>query len=510
MCINTQLSYMESTMSQSVTGTHNRPSPPLHTRYPHREAALVQGKDDNPFALFAEKMNEHGLPRQLIALFAAYYDEIVNNHTGLIPDSEINPVGAEDLPSIAELERYADRGMEEAARAVVIKLNGGLGTSMGMTYAKSLIPVRSGQSFLEIIVRQTLALKEACETDVPLALMNSFSTDADTAEALRNLDAEHVIANCFMQHKFPKVNRATLRPADYPENRGHEWNPPGHGDLYSALALSGLLDRLLDEGRRYAFISNSDNLGATLDMRILGYIAEEGIPFLIEAAPRTASDRKGGHLARKPDGNLILRELAQCPADDLDKFQNIERYGLFNTNNIWIDLKALRNHIRRHGLLKLPIILNPKTVNPRDQHSDKVFQVESAMGAAISSFPGAQAIVTSRERFLPVKTCSDLLAVMSDCFVMRKDATLIPNPARLLPPIVIDLDKAYYGTIDKLELRFPHGAPKLAACKSLTVQGDVVFGKDIVIIGDVTIRNFSAMPVRLPAGMQIDHDITIE
>ncbi|MFV0348287.1 MAG: UTP--glucose-1-phosphate uridylyltransferase [Halodesulfovibrio sp.] len=497
-------------MSQSVTGSHIRPGTHPHASYPSTGSSEVRTTDDNAFALFAHKMTEHGLPHQLVALFGAYYDEIVRQHTGLIPDETICPVGSEDLPCISSLERYAERGMQETEHAVVIKLNGGLGTSMGMTYAKSLITVRDGQSFLEIIVRQTRALTQLCGKDVPLALMNSFSTDADTADALRKLDAEDMIPNCFMQHKFPKVDRTTLLPAEYPESRGHEWNPPGHGDLYSALALSGLLDKLLKAGRRYAFISNSDNLGATLDTRILGYIAEEGIPFLMEAAPRTVSDRKGGHLARMPEGGLILRELAQCPSDDLDKFQDIERYGLFNTNNIWVDLKALRNHIRRHGLLKLPIILNPKTVNPRDQHSAKVFQVESAMGAAISCFPGAQAIVTSRDRFLPVKMCSDLLAVMSDCFVMRKDATLIPNPARLLPPIVIDLDKAYYGSIDKLEERFPNGAPKLAACRSLTVQGDVVFGRDIVITGDVVIRNFSALPVRLPSGMHIDHDITIE
>lgn len=497
-------------MSQSVTRSHMRSDTLPRASCHSAGSGTVQPTDENPFALFARKMAEQGLPRQLIILFGAYYDEIVQKHTGLIPDETIRPVGSEDLPCISSLERYTERGMQETEHAVIIKLNGGLGTSMGMTYAKSLITVRDGQSFLEIIVRQTRALSQLCGKDVPLALMNSFSTDTDTAEALRRLDAEDMISNCFMQHKFPKVDRTTLQPAEYPENPDHEWNPPGHGDLYSALALSGLLDRLLKAGKRYAFISNSDNLGATLDMRLLGYIAEEGIPFLMEAAPRTVSDRKGGHLARTCEGGLILRELAQCPSDDLDKFQDIERYGLFNTNNIWIDLQALREHIRRHGLLKLPIILNPKTVNPRDQHSAKVYQVESAMGAAISCFPGAQAIVTSRDRFLPVKMCSDLLAVMSDCFVMRKDATLIPNPARLLPPVVIDLDKAYYGSIDKLEERFPHGAPKLAACRSLTVQGDVVFGKDIVITGDVVIRNFSALPVRLPSGMHIDHDITIE
>ncbi len=474
----------------------------------HTPAAPDSGR--TPFDLFARKMAAHNLPRQLVALFGSYYDEIVRNHTGLMPEGDIAPIVPGDLPTIDSLAGYAAHGKRMIPHAVVIKLNGGLGTSMGMTYAKSLIPVRDGLTFLDIIVRQTASLKATYGADVPLALMNSFSTEHDTEEALTAMQAEHVLPYCFMQHKFPKVDRSTLLPAEYPENPKLEWNPPGHGDIYSALTFCGLLDKLLQEGHRYAFISNSDNLGATLNPAILGYIAREKIPFLIEAAPRTVSDRKGGHLARTHDGGLVLRELAQCPLDELDKFQDVDRYGLFNTNNIWIDLKALKAHIRKHGLLKLPMILNPKTVNPRDHHSARVFQVESAMGAAISCFPGAKAIVTSRERFMPVKTCSDLLAVMSDCYVMDAHATLMPNPARLLPPVVIDLDKAHYGTIDRLEQHFPHGAPSLAACSSLTVQGDVVFGKSIIIRGTVTIKNLSALPVTLPSGMQIDHDIIIE
>lgn len=500
-------------MSQSVCD-----APRSHLASPG--ASPVKGPSDatntgfftetGAFGQFATKMEQHGLPRQLIALFRSYYDEIEQNESGLIPESAIRPIMPSDLPDISSLHTYEERGKEEIARAVVIKLNGGLGTSMGMTYSKSLIPVRDGLTFLDIIVRQNRTLQTRFGSFVPLALMNSFSTHKETIEALEALGDEETIANCFMQHKFPKVDRNTLLPARYEPNPELEWNPPGHGDIYAALSISGLLDTLLRNGHRYAFISNSDNLGATLDTRILGYVAHHDIPFLIEAAPRTVSDKKGGHLARLPEGGLILRELAQCPQDDLGSFQDIERYGLFNTNNLWIDLQALKDHIRRHGLLKLPMILNPKTVNPRDQHSDKVLQVESAMGAAISCFPGAQAIVTSRERFLPVKTCSDLLAVMSDCFVMKEDGALIPNPARLLPPIVIDLDKAYYGTIDKMEERFPHGAPSLAACSSLTVQGDVVFGNNITIVGTVAIRNYSALPMRLPSGIRIDHDIVRE
>ncbi len=107
-----------------------------------------------------------------------------------------------------------------------------------------------------------------------------------------------------------------MAPAYWPESPAKEWNPPGHGDLYAAISTSGTLDQLLEGGYEYAFVSNSDNLGAVLDTEILGYFAEERLPFLMEVAHRTRADRKGGHLAQLENGQLILRELAQCPPDE--------------------------------------------------------------------------------------------------------------------------------------------------------------------------------------------------
>ena len=89
-----------------------------------------------------------------------------------------------------------------------------------------------------------------------------------------------------------------------------EWNPPGHGDIYIALETSGILEKLLQADYRYAFISNIDNLGATLDTEILAYIESHSLPFLLEVTKRTEMDRKGGHLARHKNGHLVLREAA--------------------------------------------------------------------------------------------------------------------------------------------------------------------------------------------------------
>ncbi len=120
-----------------------------------------------------------------------------------------------------------------------------------------------------------------------------------------------------MQHKFPKILQKDYSPASWPKNPKLEWNPPGHGDVYTALLTSGMLDSLLADGIIYAFISNSDNLGARLDESLLGYFAHHQFPFMMEVAEKTPADIKGGHLARHKNGRLILREAAQCPANEL-------------------------------------------------------------------------------------------------------------------------------------------------------------------------------------------------
>ena len=185
----------------------------------------------------------------------------------------------------------------------MLKLNGGLGTSMGMTRAKSLLEVKDGLTFLDIIVRQVLDLRRRSGARLPLVLMNSFATRDDSLAALARYPelASDVPAD-FVQNKVPKLLADDLTPASWPAEPGLEWAPPGHGDLYTALVVSGMLDELLERGYRYAFVSNADNLGAVLEPRILAWMAREGHPFVMEVADRTEADRKGGHLARTARG----------------------------------------------------------------------------------------------------------------------------------------------------------------------------------------------------------------
>jgi len=413
-------------------------------------------------------------------------------------------VDLDEIGSYDNLIEYGSKGVDVFDQTVRIILNGGLGTSMGLTAAKSLIEVKSGMSFLDIIIRQ------AENSTVTLAFMNSFSTHDDTLAALSKLKPSKFPIT-FVQHKFPKILQQDFSPATWPPKPVLEWNPPGHGDVYTALLTSGMLQSLLDDGIQYAFISNSDNLGARLDESLLGYFAHHQFPFMMEVAQKTPADIKGGHLARHKNGRLILREAAQCPTDELDAFQDIERYRFFNTNSVWINLKALKNLFEQHKMIHLPLILNPKTLNPRDKTSPPVYQIESAMGAAISLFEGATAVNVPRTRFFPVKTCNDLLAVRSDCFVYAEDESLRINPIRIKnnkpEATKVKLDPDYYGKIDDLDQRFAAGTPCLVECDALTIEGDVRFEKDVTIKGSVKIKNRRQSQAVIKAGTVIDKDL---
>lgn len=457
-------------------------------------------------AAFEEKMARAGLNRLVIDTFSRYYRRLIGGETGMIHDADIRPVGLEDIPRHGDLAEYAAAGTLCLAKAVRIVLNGGLGTSMGLLGPKSLLHVKGKISFLEIILRQAELSRSR------LAFMNSFNTDAATRAAVAQL-APSREPLYFLQHKFPKILQVELTPADWPRNRELEWNPPGHGDVYAALYVSGMLDRLLAEGVRYAFICNSDNLGAAIDGPLLGYFAHHRFPFMMEVAEKTPADVKGGHLARHVNGRLILREAAQCPKEEIAAFQDITRYRFFNTNNIWVNLEFLKDLITRHALADLAMIVNPKTLDPRDERSPAVYQIETAMGSGISLFEGATAVNVPRARFLPVKTCNDLLAVRSDCFVYSELEGLKLNPARAAAgrseSIKIKLDPEFYGKFDLLEKRFPGGAPSLVACDSLTIHGDVRFAGNVTIRGAVTISNTRTQPADISAGTTIDRDLAL-
>jgi len=445
-----------------------------------------------------EAMEAARVHPRAIDVFTYYYGELERGATGLIAESDIEPLTS--VPRAAELDVPSEDARQAMAATAVIKLNGGLGTSMGMDRAKSLLTVRDGLSFLDIIVGQVSHLREQYDVRLPLLFMNSFRTRDDTLAALKAYPylATHGLPLDFVQNREPKLRADDLTPIEWPADPELQWCPPGHGDLYTALEASKVLQELLDAGFRYATVSNSDNLGAGPDPAIAGWFAASGAPYAAEVCRRTPADRKGGHLAiRRSDGRLILRESAQTADADKAAFADEQRHAFFHTNNLWFDLRVLATTLEeRQGVLGLPLIRNVKTVDPADPTTPKVIQIETAMGAAIEVFAGAQAIEVERSRFLPVKTTNDLLLLRSDLYTLTPDFQVVPGAA---PLPLVDLDPLYYKTIDGFSGRFPEGVPSMRDAESLTVRGDWTFGADVRVVGAARLDDTGA-PERVATG----------
>jgi UDP-N-acetylglucosamine pyrophosphorylase len=318
-----------------------------------------------------------------------------------------------------------------------------------------------------------------------------------------------------MQNKVPKVTLGSLAPAEYPSNEDMEWCPPGHGDLYTALYDTGKLEELIAQGYDVLFVSNADNLGATLDLDLLTYFTHlTNAPFMMECLVRSENDKKGGHLCmRSSDGQLILRESAMCAKEDKEAFESIELHRYFNTNNLWVRLNALKDLMNKNqGFVPLPTIFNGKTVNPTDPKSAKVVQLETAMGSAIECFQGSIAVCVSKERFAPVKKCSDLLLLRSDAYTVDENFVLTLDRRCDGRAPIINLEDEYYKMVPQIEEATKNGTPSLLRCTKLTVNGNVHFSRGNIFIGEVTIINPdpTKQPKTLPDGTYENITYTIQ
>lgn len=186
---------------------------------------------------------------------------------------------------------------------------------------------------------------------------------------------------------------------------------------------------------------------------------------------------------------MVLRETAQVAEEDLEAFEDVDRHRFFNTNNLWVNLRALARTLEENGgVMNLPLIVNRKTVDPADTSSPEVLQLETAMGAAVGAFKGAGVLHVPRGRFVPVKTTNELLILRSDAYELREGARveLSEGCGGRIP--LVELDTDFFKLLDEFEQRFPHGSPSLKACDGLTVKGDVTFGRGVVVRGTVTVE----------------------
>lgn len=447
-------------------------------RQPHLGSDL-----EDALSAARQKMRDAAVDPLAIEAFTQYFAAVAAGETGLVGEDEILPFHD---PSTIAPGTYSPGEMRAAMQqTAVIKLNGGLGTSMGLDRAKTLLPVREGKNFLDIIAGQVSAARERFDALVPVIFMNSYRTDADTTSYLQRYPELPVdgLPLSFLQSQEPRLDARTLTPIGVPVAVDDQWCPPGHGDLYVSLQSSGVLEQLLAAGMRYAQVSNGDNLGANPDAEVAAWFAASGAPFAMEVSRRTINDRKGGHLARrKTDGALVLRESAQTSPADRESFEDVDRHPFFNTNTIWLDLEALHRALSaRGGVLPLPVIRNRKQITDKAGQSLEVIQIETAMGAAIEVFAQAVALEVPRSRFLPVKTTNELLLLRSDLYRLDVDDTLHLVGTRTPE---VRLANRYYAFIDDFDARIPD-PPSLREAISLSVEGDWFFLPGAKVTGDV-------------------------
>ncbi|KAG5463031.1 MAG: UTP--glucose-1-phosphate uridylyltransferase family [Olpidium bornovanus] len=453
-----------------------------------QDAQNFKKEMDNFYQLFARYLAEKAENKKL------NWDKI-NAPEQIVPYSSLTPP-ANETSSRMLLDKL-----------VVLKLNGGLGTTMGCIGPKSAIEVRDGMTFLDLTVRQIEHLNDSSGASVPFVLMNSFNTDDDTQRIIRRYTGHNVDIVTFNQSRYPRVHKESLLPVPRnPHGEIGNWYPPGHGDLFESLDNSGQLDKLIADGKEYLFVSNVDNLGAIVDLgkrrwiaAILSHMQETGAEFLMELTDKTKADIKGGTLIDY-EGHVRLLEIAQVPPEHVEDFKSIKKFKIFNTNNIWVNLKAIKR-VLQNKELNLDIIVNNKATDK----GEKVIQLETAVGAAIKHFKGAHGINVPRSRFLPVKSTSDLFLVTSDLYTLDH-GELTMNPRRLFPTVPNVKLGDHFKKVSNFLARFA-GTPHILELDHLTVTGDVTFGHDVVLKGTVIIVANHGSRIDIPSGSILDDKV---
>merc|ERR1712137_6447 len=442
---------------------------------------------------FLRQMQEF---RKMFSMFLNHHEKTIDWDKIKLPPDEMIIPHDEDIRK----NRSSEETRDLLSKLVVLKLNGGLGTSMGCTGPKSAIEVHSGFSFLDLTVRQIESLNSKYCVNVPLVLMNSFNTDEETAKILHKYKNSQVTILTFNQNRFPRIYKESLEPACYQYDGDlGEWYPPGHGDVYQAFYSSPIFKQLQEQGKEYVFFSNIDNLGATVDADILAHMIDSKAEFIMEVTDKTRSDVKGGTLIDY-EGKAKLLEIAQVPRAHVEEFKSIKKFKIFNTNNMWVKLSAIQDKVESKVLQTMDVIVNVKELRGKP-----VIQLERAAGAAIEYFRGSHGVNVPRSRFLPVKSTSDLFVVQSNIYTLSS-GTLIMNPKRPFTTIPLVKLGDNFKEVSAYMSRFAK-IPNILELDHLTVSGDVSFGSNVVLRGTVIIVANHGQRIDIPSGSILENKV---
>ncbi len=197
----------------------------------------------------------------------------------------------------------------------------------------------------------------------------------------------------------------------------------------------------------------------------------------MEVTDKTRADVKGGTLIRTQNSSLRLLEIAQVPKEHVEEFKSVKKFKIFNTNNIWINLLELKKKLQ-NNTLHLDVIVNSKNLDRLP-----IVQLETAIGSGINNFEGSLAVKVPRIRFVPIKKTDDLLLVQSNLFIF-KDGVLRKNPDRQFGGIPLIRLGELFQSVEEYQNRF-NSIPDILELDLLTVVGNVYFGKNITLRGNV-------------------------
>jgi UTP--glucose-1-phosphate uridylyltransferase len=433
------------------------------------------------------------------ALFRRYLNDKAKGNA--IDWNRIAPPKPEQIVEYSSLPNT--EAVEFLSKLAVLKLNGGLGTSMGCVGPKSVIEVRDGMSFLDLSVRQIEHLNSTYGVSVPFVLMNSFNTDSDTAAIIKKYEGHNIDILTFNQSRYPRIIKDSLLPAPKSSNSLiSDWYPPGHGDVFESLYNSGILDKLLDRGVEIIFLSNADNLGAVVDLRILQHMVNTKAEYIMELTDKTKADVKGGTIIDY-EGTARLLEIAQVAKEHVNEFKSIKKFKYFNTNNIWMNVRAIKRVVENNELA-MEIIPNEKSIpgDKKGEAEQTVIQLETAVGAAIRHFKNAHGVNVPRRRFLPVKTCSDLMLVKSDLYALQH-GQLVIDPNRIGPAPLIKLGSDF-KKVSSFQSKIP-SIPKIVELDHLTITGNVKLGRNVQLKGTVIIVANEGGSIDIPTGSVLEN-----